>query len=76
MNNERRQAIEDLESRLSILSDEIESLLGEEQEALDNLPESFRNSERGEQMETAVSNLGEALSSIGDALSSLETSRE
>lgn len=74
MNNKRRKqietaiektqsAIELLEEAENILTEtlgEIEEIESDEQDAYDNLPESFQMSDKGEAMEEAVSNLQDA----------------
>lgn len=54
MNQKRRALIETLKG-------ELEAILDEEQEAFENLPESFQNSERGEQMQAAIAGLPEKM---------------
>jgi len=41
---------------------------GDEQDAYDNLPESFQESDRGETMYNAIDNMESALSSLGEAM--------
>ena len=74
MNNKRRKqietaiektqsAIELLEEAENILTEtlgEIEEIESDEQDAYDNLPESFQMSEKGEDIEEAVSNMQDA----------------
>lgn len=65
---ELMRAIELLDEAKGIL----ESVKDEEQEAFDNLPESFQASERGETMEDNIYNLDEAYSSIEDIVDTIE----
>lgn len=76
MNNARRKAITAIIKKLEELADEIEFLKDEEQEALDNLPESLQSSERGEAMESAVYNLDEAWESMQTIIETLEEAKE
>ena len=46
--------------------------MDEEQEAYDNLPESFRNGERGEQMSGNIESLEEVTGYLEDAKSVME----
>jgi hypothetical protein len=57
MNKDRRNRI------ANIISD-LDDILSEEQDAYDNLPESFQQSERGEKMQEAIDYLEEAKSSL------------
>lgn len=72
MNKQRREAISALHSKLDDLKSEIEAVLGEEQDAYDNLPDSLRTGEKGDKMYEAIEALESAVSSIEDALSSLD----
>lgn len=76
MNNARRKAINslvaklnDLRTKIDDLSSELEIIANEEQEAYDNMPDSLRESERGEAVCQCASNLADAFSNI-DSLGS------
>lgn len=64
---ELMRAIELLDEAKGIL----ESVKDEEQEAFDNLPESFQASERGETMEDNIYNLNEAYDSIEEIVDTI-----
>lgn len=64
---ELMRAIELLDEAKGIL----ESVKDEEQEAFDNLPESFQASERGETMEDNIYNLDEAYDSIEEIVDTI-----
>lgn len=68
MNYIRRKQIEEVVQKLSDLQGDIESICADEQEAFDNLPESFQYSERGETMQEAIDNLDYASSSIDEVI--------
>lgn len=72
MNKERRKQL----NRSFVLIDEamdiIQGVMDEEQEAYDNLPESFRNGERGEQMSGNIELLEEVTGYLEDAKSVME----
>ena len=76
MNNTRRTAIAKLNSQLEDIKSQVESLLSDEQDAYDNMPESFQDGERGELAQSAISNLEDAVSSLEDAFNSLEESAQ
>ncbi|MFC5358132.1 hypothetical protein [Azospirillum himalayense] len=67
MNKDRRkrlaEAAELLEQALAVISE----VKDEEQEAFDNLPESFQQGERGQTMEEAISNLDDIHIAIEEA---------
>ena len=50
MNRERRKRIMQLSEKLSEVRTSLESILEEEEDAFDNMPESLQETERGEQM--------------------------
>ena len=59
MNDKRRR-------RLSKVWSELESIIDEEQEALDNLPEGLECSQRAEDMEHCIGELEEAKDLVGE----------
>lgn len=76
MNNLRRKQIDLIISKLEESKSELETLLEEEQEAFDNLPDSLQDSEKGEKAQEAISNLEDAISNIEDTINSLEESKQ
>lgn len=87
MNNNRRKAIAELWNRietiidtskadLESIKDELIALKEDEQEYLDNMPESLRDGERAEIAEAAIENLESAEQSLDASLSELETLKE
>ena len=50
----------------------VDMVLDEEQDALDNMPESFEGSEQYEKIENAIDLLNDTLGSIDGALDSIE----
>jgi len=71
MNKSRRAKISKLLEELEYINSEIESIKCDEQDALDNLPESIQGSDRGQQMEEYVDSLDEALESMQSAIDTL-----
>lgn len=57
MNRARRKRLDSIIEELEELQQEIATVLEEEQEAFDNLPESFQEGERGQTMQEAIDNL-------------------
>lgn len=74
MNKTRRAIIRRVISTLEDLRTEISDVLAEEQDALDNMPESLQYSTRYEEMEEAVDNLEYADDSFSDLIDYLEAS--
>ena len=72
MNKDRRKRLEEITERLGILRDELETLMNEEQDAFDNLPENFQNSERGECAQTKIDTISDALDDLDIATNNLE----
>ena len=75
MNKARRTRINEIIDSLNQLKEEINIIMGEEQEALDNMPESFQEGERGEAMQDAIDNLSSAMDSVEEAVDSLEEAK-
>ncbi len=71
MNNYRRNEISKIIHSLEDLKAKIEELHSEEQESFDNMPENLQNSERGENMQSALYSFDEAESSIDETLDAL-----
>ena len=82
MNKERRKAIDDLiteirglENEITCLVQQVESavevILGDEQDAFDNMPESLQYAEKGEAAQEAINALEYADSEMGGWLSDI-----
>lgn len=76
MNKQRRTRIEEVIGTLDGILEVLNDLECEEQQALDNLPESFQESERGERMQEIIDYLSDAASSIEEAEESLNSAIE
>ena len=76
MNNARRKQLQDVTDRLTAAAEDLEIVKDEEQEAFDNLPETFQDGERGEAMENALSLMEEALDNIRTAIEQTEEARD
>ena len=68
MNKQRRKELDTIYRKIEDLMQDLTTVCGDEQDAYDNLPESFQESERGETMYNAIDNMESALSSLSDAL--------
>jgi hypothetical protein len=76
VNNERRKRLTALSQQLAELKDEIQSVLDEEEEAFNNLPEGLQGGERSDAMQTAITSLDAAVCTLeeaGDQLTEAQT---
>lgn len=71
MNAKRRKALaaiitrlEELDSLRSEIKEHLEEVKGEEQEALDNMPESLQESERGQQMQEYIDTIESVITEL------------
>lgn len=78
MNKQRRKEIEniimelnDAKSKLEKLSARIETVLDEEQDAFENLPEGIQDSERGDIMQRNIDSLENAFDGIDNAFNEI-----
>jgi len=62
MNAERRKALDEIMQELGRHKEALEIIMSEEQEYFDNMPEGLQGSERGQQTEERIANMGEAQS--------------
>ncbi len=76
MNAQRRKQIAKIWDKLEAWEYELSSLMDEEQEAFDNLPESLQETERGEKMSNAIEQMDYAISSIEDAIDNIEEAQQ
>ncbi|MGN0398859.1 MAG: hypothetical protein ACI4EO_01910 [Blautia sp.] len=72
MNKQRRKKLEKAFEMIGEVKDILEEVKGEEEEAYENLPESFQNGERGEEMQGYIEMIDEAYGYLEDAESVVE----
>lgn len=77
MNTDRRRRIDEAKTLLEAIDLEpimnlIDAIREEEQEAYDNLPESFQDGDRGQAMQEAIEHLESAFSGVEDAVAQIE----
>lgn len=72
MNRSRRNRIQKLISQLEAMSETLDEIYDEEEEAHGNLPESLQYSDRGEAMEEAMGQLDTARGSVEMLVGELE----
>lgn len=71
MNKQRRKALQKIVDILIEQNDILEAVKDEEQDAMDNVPESLQESEKYEAMEEAVDSMDDAMSNLQDIIESL-----
>ena len=72
MNANRRKRLNEVAVKLRELTEVVNEIGGEEQEAFDNMPEQLQESERGEKMEDTINELEDISDLLEDAVSSIE----
>ena len=71
MNNPRRRKIDKISEQLQALKDQLEELLQEEQEALDNIPEAFQDTDRYMEAEEKLDYLDTAFGGLEEVIDNL-----
>lgn len=71
MNKARRASISKIIAAIEAAKSDLEEIRNDEQDAMDNMPESFWESDRYMQMEEAVDNLEQALDDLDGAIDSM-----
>lgn len=72
MNKARRKELSRAAEMLREAYDIIDSCKDEEEDAYDNLPESFQDGERGDEMQEYIDAMDEALDQIDEAANAIE----
>jgi hypothetical protein len=72
MNNQRRKALAKLIKQLEESTSYLQSILDEEQDSFDNMPDSLQYSEKGERIEEAIDTMENACELISEATDSLK----
>ena len=72
MNKDKRKRLDVAIDLLNQARGIVEEVSNEEQEGFDNLTDGLQASERGQQMEDAISNLNDAIDDIDQAISYIE----
>lgn len=72
MNKARRKELSKAVEMLRDVYSIIESCKDDEEEAYDNLPESFQDGERGDEMQEYIDIMDEALDQIDEAANAIE----
>lgn len=76
MNNDRRKTINSLISQLEEVLEAIDEVMGQEQEAFDNMPEGLQQGDAGVKAEEAIGNLDNAKCDVENVISALGDAAE
>lgn len=76
MNKQRRKELADILNELAGLRSRLESVQSDEQDAYDNMPESFQEGERGERAQEVLSLLDDAVTAFDEIDSALSEAQE
>lgn len=72
MNKQRRKRLTEAFNKIAEAMEILEEVKGEEEENYENLPDNFRDGERGEEMQNYIEMLEEANNYLNDANSVIE----
>jgi flagellar biosynthesis chaperone FliJ len=75
MNDKRRKKISKIEDQLEELKQSLDSILEDEKEYYDNMPESFQDGQKGDTAQISIDSLETAISNIEDAITDLQYAR-
>lgn len=76
MNNVRRNQLDEILTKIQMISEELESVMTNEEDYRDNIPENFQGTERYERAESACYSLQEANEELSSAIESIEVALE
>lgn len=72
MNKNRRQQLREWIERVNVIKDGLESILVEEEEYFDNIPENLQGSMNGMNSEESIDKMNDAIVCIEEAIESIE----
>lgn len=72
MNKERRTKISKIIERIESIKSDLESVLADEENAFENMPENLQCSMRGEESEAAIDCMEDAIETLDSAIEQLE----
>lgn len=75
MNKQRRKQLDVIIGAIRIIRDDLESIMNEEEEYRDNMPENLQGSEKYETADNACEALYEALDELDEAIISIEVAQ-
>lgn len=68
MNAARRKSLAEVTDLLQQAKDLLETVMSDERDAFDNMPDSLRESDRGQEMEAGLDAMDEAVNEIDSAM--------
>ena len=72
MNKNRRQQLREWTERVNVIKDGLESILVEEEEYFDNIPENLQGSMNGMNSEESIDKMNDAIVCIEEAIESIK----
>ena len=72
MNKNRRQQLREWIERVNVIKGGLESILAEEEEYFDNIPENLQGSMNGMNSEESIDKMNDAIVCIEEAIESIE----
>ena len=72
MNKQRRKRLGEAFNLIEHAKDILEEVMSEEEESLDNLPDNFRDGDKGEEMQNYIEMIDETIEYLEDANSVIE----
>lgn len=72
MNVKRRNIVKNIIKQIGSISDQIEEVKDDEQEAFDNLPENFQDGKKGQDIVMMIDILEQAIDQLSDIVPTLE----
>jgi flagellar biosynthesis chaperone FliJ len=76
MNKLRRKQLDEIIEKIQAASEELESIMNDEEEYRDNMPENLQGSEKYETADAACESMQEAIDQLEEAVSSIESAQE
>lgn len=76
MNKIRRKALDDVYNLVQKAIETLEDIKSQEEECLDNMPESLRESKNACMSETAIASMEDALDNLYNAAENIEEAKE
>jgi flagellar biosynthesis chaperone FliJ len=76
MNKLRRKQLDEIIAKIQDISEELESVMNDEEEYRDNMPENLQGSEKYEMADSACGSMQEAIDQLDEAITNIESSQE
>jgi flagellar biosynthesis chaperone FliJ len=76
MNKARRKQLSEVSDKLNAIMEELQSIMDDEEEYRDNIPENLVNSERYEKADNACTEIQTAIDQLEDVIASVDSAQE